>query len=132
MNLHQKKSTLRKTIDFTQNTAFHGVKYITDGNNFFRKNGVDPLRISFCDCSRITRTFELGLYDKFANEQGNLCEFYQTDKDDFDWVKQIGPTGTFDTGPIEDHTTGRGYYIYVEATNRERGEVRLDTIQIHF
>lgn len=52
----------------------------------------------------------------------NFCEFYQDAQDNFDWQRQKGATGTFRTGPNEDHTSGRGSYIYVEATNRKAGQ----------
>ncbi|CAD5112318.1 DgyrCDS1544 [Dimorphilus gyrociliatus] len=58
----------------------------------------------------------------FDEESNSFCEFYQDDKDNFDWARQKGETGTFHTGPTKDHTTGRGYYIYVEATNRKAGQ----------
>ncbi|CAD5112317.1 DgyrCDS1543 [Dimorphilus gyrociliatus] len=56
----------------------------------------------------------------FDDDQ-EFCKFYQDTDDDFDWARHKGQTGTFKTGPSEDHTTGRGYYIYVEATNRKAG-----------
>jgi len=37
--------------------------------------------------------------------------------DDFDWIRRSGSTPSSGTGPSGDHTTGSGYYIYVEASS---------------
>ena len=42
----------------------------------------------------------------------------EQDTNDFnDWVLNQGPTGSVNTGPPGDHTTGNGNYFYVESSN---------------
>lgn len=36
----------------------------------------------------------------------NTCGWLQNTNDDFDWTRIRGPTPSFDTGPLADHTTG--------------------------
>ncbi|XP_048583250.1 uncharacterized protein LOC116612520 [Nematostella vectensis] len=43
----------------------------------------------------------------WTNEQGT---------DDFDWSRNKGPTPSDNTGPSADHTSGKGWYIYSEAS----------------
>ncbi|KAJ8022862.1 MAM and LDL-receptor class A domain-containing protein 2 [Holothuria leucospilota] len=47
------------------------------------------------------------------------CGYYQMTEDDFDWTRHQGATPSSGTGPSGDHTTGTGYCMYIEATNRE-------------
>ena len=40
--------------------------------------------------------------------------------DQFDWSRQQKPTKTGSTGPGADHTSGKGYYLYIEASSPRR------------
>ncbi|XP_009998802.1 PREDICTED: IgGFc-binding protein-like [Chaetura pelagica] len=53
----------------------------------------------------------------------DFCQWEQATSDDFDWIRHKGPTPTPDTGPSEDHTTGDGYYIYLQGSNHEQSDV---------
>ncbi|XP_066300039.1 MAM and LDL-receptor class A domain-containing protein 2-like [Branchiostoma lanceolatum] len=61
--------------------------------------------------------------------ESGLCGWRQSTDDDFDWTRQQGATASSNTGPDNDHTTGTGYYVYVEASSpRQDGDVaRLET-----
>ncbi|XP_070567019.1 MAM and LDL-receptor class A domain-containing protein 2-like [Ptychodera flava] len=62
-------------------------------------------------------------------EQG-LCSWTQAQDDDFEWVRAQGPTGTSNTGPVYDHTTGtdQGWYVYIEANNKDEDDAaRLES-----
>ncbi|XP_055957693.1 MAM and LDL-receptor class A domain-containing protein 2 [Patella vulgata] len=50
----------------------------------------------------------------------NLCGWQQDKTDKFDWIRHKGTTGTGATGPQKDHTSGNGYYVYIE-TSTPRG-----------
>ncbi|XP_072014819.1 MAM and LDL-receptor class A domain-containing protein 2-like [Amphiura filiformis] len=49
----------------------------------------------------------------------DFCDYTQLQDDEFDWSRIKGGTDTGGTGPGYDHTTGDGYYIYIE-TNAPR------------
>ncbi|XP_061227383.1 LOW QUALITY PROTEIN: IgGFc-binding protein-like [Neopsephotus bourkii] len=53
----------------------------------------------------------------------DFCEWEQATSDNFDWTRHKGPTPTPNTGPSHDHTTGEGYYIYLQGNKQEPGEV---------
>ncbi|XP_074733517.1 IgGFc-binding protein-like [Strix uralensis] len=53
----------------------------------------------------------------------DFCEWEQAISDNFDWIRHKGPTPTPDTGPSHDHTTGGGYYIYLQGSKQEQSEV---------
>lgn len=39
-------------------------------------------------------------------EQGGICSWIQSTADNFDWIVNNGETGSLNTGPSNDHTTG--------------------------
>ncbi|KAM9231053.1 IgGFc-binding protein-like [Leptosomus discolor] len=47
----------------------------------------------------------------------DFCEWVQADYSSIDWTRNKGPTPTQNTGPSFDHTTGDGYYIYLQGSN---------------
>ncbi|XP_076445640.1 MAM and LDL-receptor class A domain-containing protein 2-like [Babylonia areolata] len=51
-------------------------------------------------------------------EEPDLCGLGQmTMEDDIDWMWHSGATFSSATGPSSDHTTGNGYYLYVESSS---------------
>ncbi|XP_035658189.1 MAM and LDL-receptor class A domain-containing protein 1-like [Branchiostoma floridae] len=48
----------------------------------------------------------------------DICGWTQAGDDDFDWTRNLGTTGSTQTGPSTDHTTGTGYYIYIETSGQ--------------
>ncbi|XP_038071819.1 MAM and LDL-receptor class A domain-containing protein 1-like [Patiria miniata] len=61
----------------------------------------------------------------------NLCQFSNSQNDDFDWTLNRGGTPSLDTGPIADHTLGtsNGFYIYTETSDPRvaSDKARLDS-----
>ncbi|XP_050164389.1 IgGFc-binding protein-like [Myiozetetes cayanensis] len=53
----------------------------------------------------------------------DFCEWKQETNDDFDWIRHKGPTPTANTGPSHDHTTGEGYYIYLQGSKQEQSDI---------
>ncbi|XP_041467171.1 MAM and LDL-receptor class A domain-containing protein 1-like [Lytechinus variegatus] len=62
--------------------------------------------------------------------EDDICGYTQEDDDDFDWTRHKGHTGTSDTGPPFDHTTGTvdGYYMYIETSGQsDFNKARIST-----
>ncbi|XP_060552717.1 MAM and LDL-receptor class A domain-containing protein 1-like [Ruditapes philippinarum] len=51
----------------------------------------------------------------------NFCDWRQDIYDDFNWTR--GESDDLYTGPYSDHTTGKGYYIYVDSYNNDKGTI---------
>lgn len=49
------------------------------------------------------------------------CGWQQQTDDDFDWVRQSGPSHNPNTGPDSDHTTNTlvGHYYYLSSSNAD-------------
>ncbi|XP_078360453.1 astacin-like isoform X2 [Oculina patagonica] len=45
------------------------------------------------------------------------CGFKQAQDDKFDWTRKSGATPSGGTGPTGDHTSGKGYYMYIETSS---------------
>ncbi|KAL9987825.1 hypothetical protein ACROYT_G002193 [Oculina patagonica] len=50
-------------------------------------------------------------------DSGLCYGWRQSYSDDFDWIRHRGSTGSSYTGPDYDHTTGSGYYMYIETSS---------------
>ncbi|KAM8804852.1 IgGFc-binding protein [Eudromia elegans] len=53
----------------------------------------------------------------------DFCEWEQAANDDFDWIRHKGATPSPDTGPSYDHTTGDGYYIYLQGSENKESDI---------
>ncbi|KAG8515941.1 MAM and LDL-receptor class A domain-containing protein 1, partial [Galemys pyrenaicus] len=53
-----------------------------------------------------------------CNFENGICNWEQDTKDDFDWIRNQGPTSTLNTGPMKDNTLGttEGHYLYIESS----------------
>nr|XP_026693747.1 MAM and LDL-receptor class A domain-containing protein 1-like isoform X2 [Ciona intestinalis] len=59
-------------------------------------------------------------------DQQNICGWSHDVNGDFDWTINKGKTLSLRTGPIHDHTSGVGWYIYMEASSpRLRGQTAI-------
>ncbi|KAG8540508.1 hypothetical protein GDO81_019163, partial [Engystomops pustulosus] len=58
----------------------------------------------------------------------NLCNWKQSVNDNMDWIRWRGPTPSSLTGPSYDHTTGNGYYLYIDGRFSNNGNIaRLES-----
>ncbi|KAM4771095.1 IgGFc-binding protein-like [Rhinophrynus dorsalis] len=51
-----------------------------------------------------------------------FCNWKQSHPDILDWIRWKGPTPSESTGPSSDHTTGDGFYLYVDGRNTVCGD----------
>ncbi|TMS03670.1 MAM domain-containing protein 2 [Larimichthys crocea] len=73
---------------------------------------IDDITVSLGDC-RITT----GSFSGQCDFESGVCGYIQEKKiDKADWLRVRGHTPTSYTGPRGDHTTGVGYFMYIEAS----------------
>ncbi|XP_068594772.1 MAM domain-containing protein 2a [Brachionichthys hirsutus] len=73
---------------------------------------IDDVAVSLGDC-QITA----GSLPGQCNFESGICGYFQDKKaDKADWLRVRGHTPTSYTGPRGDHTTGVGYFMYIEAS----------------
>uniref|UniRef100_A0A8C4X433 MAM domain containing 2a n=1 Tax=Erpetoichthys calabaricus TaxID=27687 RepID=A0A8C4X433_ERPCA len=78
---------------------------------------LDDISVTHGDC-HITAGMRLS---GECNFDKNECEYTQDEKDKGQWIRKRGQTPTSYTGPKGDHTTGVGYYMYIEASHMFTG-----------
>uniref|UniRef100_A0AAY5KAR3 MAM domain-containing protein n=2 Tax=Esox lucius TaxID=8010 RepID=A0AAY5KAR3_ESOLU len=70
--------------------------------------------ISFLNCDSSYQPPALSAFGCSFEE--DLCGWVQGAEEEQDWLRRSGPTDTPNTGPAGDHTTSRGYYLYIESS----------------
>ncbi|KAM9322348.1 MAM domain-containing protein 2-like [Pholidichthys leucotaenia] len=77
---------------------------------------LDDITVTLGDCELTTGLLTSAVPGHCDFETG-LCGYTQDKKsDNANWERRRGPTPTSYTGPRGDHTTGLGYYMYLEAS----------------
>ncbi|XP_046549289.1 MAM and LDL-receptor class A domain-containing protein 2-like [Haliotis rubra] len=62
------------------------------------------------------KTFNVKYLALSCDFERDFCSWSQSQTDNTDWIYHTGGTPTTSTGPSSDHTTGKGYYIYLETS----------------
>ncbi|XP_043920302.1 MAM domain-containing protein 2 [Protopterus annectens] len=82
--------------------------------------GLDDITVTLGDCRN-----KQGLWLSHPGEctfEVDGCGYTQQKRDRSSWHRTRGSTPTSFTGPQGDHTTGVGYYMYIEASNMHMGQ----------
>ncbi|XP_051806645.1 MAM domain-containing protein 2a [Acanthochromis polyacanthus] len=79
---------------------------------------IDDITVSLGDCQMTAATLPFQ-----CNFESGVCGYIQDKKgDQADWLRVQGHTPTSYTGPRGDHTTGVGYFMYIEASLMRPGD----------
>ncbi|KAK2530935.1 IgGFc-binding protein-like [Columba livia] len=92
-------------------TTGHFYTFHYNISKFFMNMGARDLE-GHCTTCNMSCTFDV-----------DFCGWEQATNDNFDWIRHKGPTPTPNTGPSHDHTTGEGYYIYLQGSEHEPSDV---------
>ncbi|CAF0847412.1 unnamed protein product, partial [Rotaria sordida] len=124
-NIYTQSNTSEKRIVFTRNYD-HG--YIWNKGEVTVAT-MNDIRIVFEIITGYSRqgfvaiddyTYKQGECSLRLNEctfdDNTLCSWTNAANNQFDWILHKGTTPSTITGPVGDHTTGNGYYIYIEAS----------------
>jgi hypothetical protein len=71
--------------------------------------GIDDISFSQCGENRTRHVLE-------CDFETDFCSWETDGLADFSWTRISSKTSSLDTGPPGDHTTGSGYYVYIEAS----------------
>ncbi|XP_071490306.1 MAM domain-containing glycosylphosphatidylinositol anchor protein 2-like [Diadema antillarum] len=113
------RGTTQPAINFYgYNTSFYIIMEGVSGNSYTGDIAFDDISISQEICHQVIPVAE----DIDCDFESGLCEWEQAYGDDFDWTRNSGHTGSSSTGPDGDHTTGSGYYVYIETNSRSYGD----------
>lgn len=103
------------TVDVTSASKFKLILEGVAGSSYKGDIALDDLSLDDGTCPPAAEcTFE----------DPNLCGWTNMKGDNFDWTRDNAGTGTYGTGPSNDHTygTAAGYYMYIEASSpRSKG-----------
>jgi hypothetical protein len=75
--------------------------------------------ISFSKCSENQTRHVLD-----CDFESGFCSWETNGLADFNWTRTSSKTTSLGTGPLGDHTTGSGYYIYIEASLPQKPDDR--------
>ncbi|XP_028417057.1 zinc metalloproteinase nas-14-like [Dendronephthya gigantea] len=57
---------------------------------------------------------------EFEVDANGFCGWTQDVSDNLDWKRSQGPTPSSQTGPVADHTSGGGHYLFIESSSPAR------------
>ncbi|CAH3142232.1 unnamed protein product [Porites lobata] len=102
-NTWLKASVTISSIVGSHQIIFEGVR----GKSFEGDIAIDDFSLTSGSCAGAN----------ICSFDASMCGFLQDKNDKFDWTRQKGPTSSSGTGPSSDHTSGNGYYMYIETSS---------------
>ncbi|XP_019641852.1 PREDICTED: MAM and LDL-receptor class A domain-containing protein 1-like [Branchiostoma belcheri] len=118
MSGNQGNAWQKASVDFSSSSSyfqiiFEGVRGQWDNSDI----AIDDVEISNHACGAVpTGTGDCNF------ESSDICGYTHDRTHDFDWQRHRGATSSSGTGPSQDHTTGTGYYMYMETTLPATGD----------
>eukprot|EP00058_Branchiostoma_floridae_P021559 XP_002607049.1 hypothetical protein BRAFLDRAFT_118690 [Branchiostoma floridae] len=118
MSGNQGNAWQKASVDFSSSSSyfqiiFEGVRGSWDNGDI----AIDDVEIKNHACGAIpTGTGDCNF------ESSDICGYTHDRTHDFDWQRHRGSTLSSGTGPSQDHTTGTGYYMYMETTLPATGD----------
>ncbi|XP_068745607.1 MAM and LDL-receptor class A domain-containing protein 1-like isoform X1 [Montipora capricornis] len=91
----------------------------TRGSSFQSDIAIDDVIVRPGSCFSGTTPPQLPKVFKCSFDN-STCGLKQSRNDTFDWTRHRGPTPSSFTGPSSDHSSGNGYYMYIEASSPRR------------
>ncbi len=91
----------RLFFDLEPNQDFFGV--------FTDDVAIDDISFSQCSANRSRHVLD-------CDFETDFCLWETQGLGDFEWTRKSLQTTSLDTGPPGDHTTGKGFYVYIEAS----------------
>ncbi|XP_068709846.1 MAM and LDL-receptor class A domain-containing protein 1-like isoform X3 [Montipora foliosa] len=88
----------------------------TRGSNFQSDIAIDDVIVRPGSCLSGTTPPQLPKVFKCSFDN-SACGLKQSRNDTFDWTRHKGRTLSSSTGPSSDHSSGNGYYMYIEASS---------------
>ncbi|XP_050392647.1 MAM and LDL-receptor class A domain-containing protein 1 isoform X1 [Patella vulgata] len=116
---------IREQLDFVPKSLYQLVFEGSRGSSYRSDMAIDNVDVTVGNCADIL-TFDCNFDQDFCGWKN-----VKSPTDKFDWSRNKGATGTTGTGPSKDHTTGNGFYIYIETSLRFQGDfarIRSPTI----
>ncbi|XP_035695557.1 MAM and LDL-receptor class A domain-containing protein 1-like [Branchiostoma floridae] len=118
MSGNQGNAWQKASVDFSSSSSyfqiiFEGVRGSWDNGDI----AIDDVEIKNHACGAVpTGTGDCNF------ESSDICGYTHDRTHDFDWQRHRGSTLSSGTGPSQDHTTGTGYYMYMETTLPATGD----------
>ncbi|XP_046567277.1 zonadhesin-like [Haliotis rubra] len=88
-----------------------------------KRTGPEVLTCDGREWSEDPPTCDIGYTMECDFEEEGICGWSQDTFDNFEWTRMSGTTPTMSTGPPGDHTTGSGFYLFIESSSpRKAGD----------
>ncbi|KAH9494979.1 hypothetical protein Btru_018315, partial [Bulinus truncatus] len=103
-------------FSYTGDIGIDDLKFSTDlaSNCIFTPSKAQYTATTITTVTQASATVPAGFVCSFDND---LCSWQQDQSDKKDWIRQSGSTPSFGTGPTQDHSTGHGFYMYLETSD---------------
>ncbi|XP_071136388.1 MAM and LDL-receptor class A domain-containing protein 1-like [Mytilus edulis] len=75
---------------------------------------IAPVTLIPSECTNTATSVDSPINCDF--EKVDICNYMEDKNNNIDWRRHTGMTSSLNTGPSADHTTSKGYYMYIETS----------------